>query len=214
MKFLPFIWKNLWRRKVRTIFTLACIVVAFMLFGLLMTIRAAFTLGIELAGLDRLVLIHKVSLIMPLPVSYQARIAAVPGVTAVTHNTWFGGIYQDPANFFAQIALEPETYFKIYTEFRVPDDQMKALLADRQGAIAGRDIADRFGWKIGDRIPIQGTIWRPKSGDGETWEFNLVGIYDGEPGVDKTTFFFRYDYLDENRVQGEGMVRMVHREDR
>jgi putative ABC transport system permease protein len=143
---------------------------------------------------------------MPLPVSYQARIAAVPGVTAVTHNTWFGGVYQDPANFFAQIALEPDTYFKIYTEFQIPEDQMAAFLADRQGAIAGRDTAARFGWKIGDKIPIQGTIWRPKGGDGETWEFNLVGIYDGEPGLDKTTFFFRYDYLDENRVQGEGVV--------
>jgi putative ABC transport system permease protein len=206
VKFLPLIWKSLWRRRVRTAFTLACIVVAFMLFGLLMTIRAAFTLGVELAGLDRLVLIHKVSLIMPLPVSYQARIAAVPGVTAVTHNTWFGGVYQDPANFFAQIALEPDTYFKIYTEFQIPEDQMAAFLADRQGAIAGRDTAARFGWKIGDKIPIQGTIWRPKGGDGETWEFNLVGIYDGEPGLDKTTFFFRYDYLDENRVQGEGVV--------
>jgi putative ABC transport system permease protein len=206
VKFLPLIWKSLWRRRVRTAFTLACIVVAFMLFGLLMTIRAAFTLGVELAGLDRLVLIHKVSLIMPLPVSYQARIAAVPGVTAVTHNTWFGGVYQDPANFFAQIALEPDTYFKIYTEFQIPEDQMAAFLADRQGAIAGRDTAARFGWKIGDKIPIQGTIWRPKGGDGETWEFNLVGIYDGEPGLDKTTFFFRYDYFDENRVQGEGVV--------
>ncbi|MEO7191852.1 MAG: FtsX-like permease family protein [Vicinamibacterales bacterium] len=206
MRYLPLVWKNLWRRKIRTLFTLACIFVAFVLFGLLMTIRTAFTLGVELAGLDRLVLIHKVSLIRPLPIAYQARIASVPGVQAVTHNTWFGGIYQEPSNFFAQIALEPEPYFRIYPEFRLRPEEMKAWLADRQGAVAGRDLAARFGWKVGDRIPIQGTIWHPKGGGNDTWEFNLVGIYDGEPAVDKTQFFFRYDYLDENRSGGEGQV--------
>jgi putative ABC transport system permease protein len=205
MKYLPLIWKSLWRRKVRTIFTLAAIFIAFVLFGILMAIRTAFSFGIDVAGIDRLVLIHKVSLIMPLPVSYQARIASVEGVEAVTHNSWFGGIYQDPQNFFAQIALEPEPYFAIYPEFKVPPDQMKAFLADRQGAIVGRDLATRFNWKIGDRIPIQATIWQPKSGNG-TWEFNLVGIYDGDRGVDKTNFFFRYDYLDENRNFGQGSV--------
>jgi putative ABC transport system permease protein len=94
----------------------------------------------------------------------------------------------------------------IYPEYRLPADQMQAWLADRQGAIAGRALADRFGWKVGDRIPIQGTIWRPKSGTGDTWEFNLVGIYDGDKGVDTTNFYFRYDYLDENRSFGEGLV--------
>ncbi len=206
MKYLPLIWKNLWRRKIRTIFTLACIFIAFLLFGLLMTIRAAFSLGVEIAGMDRLMLIHKISLIMPLPVSYQARIATVPGVTAVTHNSWFGGVYQNPSNFFARIAIEPEAYFAIYPEFRLPPDQMKAWLADRQGAVAGRDLVNRFGWKIGDRIPIRADIWKPKSGDGETWEFNLVGIYEGDKLVDKTNFFFRYDYFDENRQFGQGQV--------
>jgi putative ABC transport system permease protein len=206
VKFLPLVWKNLWRRKVRTVFTLACIFIAFLLFGLLMTIRAAFSFGVEIAGVDRLIIIHKVSLIQPLPVNYKVRLAAVPGVQAVTHNTWFGGIYQDPANFFAQIALEPDVYFGMYPEFRLPPAQMQAWLADRQGAVAGRAVAERFGWKIGDRIPIQATIWRPKSGTGDTWEFNLVGIYDGDPAVDKTNFFFRYDYLDENRSGGAGLV--------
>ena len=205
MKFLPLVWRSLWRRKIRTIFTLLSIFVAFLLFGLLMTIRAAFSLGIDLAGLDRLVLIHKVSLIMPLPVSYQTRLQAVPGVEMATHNTWFGGIYQEPTNFFAQIALQPEAYLKMYPEVHLPPEQLRAWLGDRQGAVAGRDLADRFGWKIGDRIPIQATIWRPKGG-GSAWEFNLVGIYDAEPGFDKTNFFFRYDYLDENRQGGEGLV--------
>ena len=205
MKFVPLIWRSLWRRKIRTVFTVLSIFIAFLLFGLLMTIRAAFSIGVDLAGLDRLMVIHKISIIMPLPSSYQRQLQTVPGVEIVTHNSWFGGIYQDPANFFAQIALEPEPYFAMYPEFHLPPEQMKAWLADRQGAVAGRDLADRFGWKVGDRIPIQGTIYRTKGGS-TAWEFNLVGIYDAGPGVDTTNFFFRYDYLDEARQIGEGSV--------
>jgi len=204
MKFLPLIWKNVWRRKFRTIFTLLSLFIAFLLFGILMTIRMAFTFGVDIAGLDRLVLIHKVSLIMPLPVSYTARLQAVPGVEMATHNTWFGGVYQDPSNFFAQIALEPEPFLKIYPEYQLPPEQLKAWLDDRQGAVVGKDLAERFGWKIGTRVPIQATIWQPQQG--QTWEFNIVGIYDGGDGVDKTQFFFRYDYLDENRRVGQGAV--------
>src|SRR5262249_33451779 len=148
---------NLWRRKVRTIFTLLSIFVAFLLFGFLMTIRAVFSLGVDIAGLDRLMVIHKISIIMPLPVSYQTRLQAVPGVETVTHNTWFGGVYQDPTNFFATIALEPEKYFGMYPEVHLPPDRMKAWLSDRQGAVVGKDLATRFDWKIGDRIPLQGT---------------------------------------------------------
>lgn len=204
MKFLPLLWSSLWRKKFRTIFTLLSVFVAFLLFGLLMTIRMAFSFGVDIAGLDRLVLIHKVSLIMPLPVSYLERLRATEGVDMATHNTWFGGIYQDPANFFAQIVVEPEPFLDIYTEYRLPAEQRQAWLNDRQGAVVGADLARRFGWSVGDRIPIQGTIWQPKQG--EVWDFNIVGIYDGDAGVDKTQFFFRYDYLDENRRQGEGLV--------
>ncbi len=205
MKFLPIVWKNIWRRKIRTLFTLLSVFVAFVLFGLLMTVRTAFTFGVDIAGLDRLVLIHKVSLIMPLPIAYQGQIQAVPGVELATHQTWFGGIYQDPANFFAQIVVEPEPHMRLYPEYELPPEQMQAWLDDRQGAIVGRDLADRFGWSIGDRIPIQATIWQPAD-ESQTWEFNLAGIYDGEDGVDKTQFFFRYDYLDENRSGGQGLV--------
>jgi putative ABC transport system permease protein len=205
MKYLPLIWKSLWRRKVRTTFTLLSIFIAFLLFGILMTIRAAFSIGVDLAGMDRLILIHKISLIMPLPEAYEGRLETVPGVELVSNSNWFGGVYQDQKNSFPQMAVEPEKYMAIYKEFKLPPDQMKAWLNDRQGAIAGRDLANRYNWKIGDRIPIQATIWQPKGG-GLTWEFNLVGIYDGEPGVDKSNFFFRYDYLNENRAQGEGLV--------
>jgi putative ABC transport system permease protein len=204
MKFMPLLWSSLWRKKIRTIFTLLSVFVAFLLFGLLMTIRGAFSFGVDIAGLDRLVLIHKVALIMPLPVSYKERLAATEGVAIASHQTWFGGVYQNPANFFAQMVVEPEPFMKIYPEFVIPDDQVKAWLADRQGAIVGVDLAKRFGWKVGDRIPITGTIWQPKQG--QTWEFNVVGMYDGAAGVDKTQFFFRYDYLDENRADGQGLV--------
>lgn len=205
MKYFPLLWKSLWRKKVRTLFTIGSLFVAFLLFGVLMAIRTAFTFGVEIAGVDRLVLIHKVSLIMPLPISYQARLQSTPGVEVATHNTWFGGVYQDPSNFFAQIVVDPQPFMKIYPEYNLPPEQMSAWLADRQGAIVGVDLAKRFGWKVGDRVPIQATIWQPKGG-GITWEFNIAGIYDGEQGVDKTQFFFRYDYLDENRAGGEGLV--------
>jgi len=205
MKFVPLIWKNIWRRKFRTTFTLLSIFIAFVLFGILMTIRYSFSFGVEIAGADRLVLIHKVSLIMPLPVSYQTRLEQTKGVEVASHQTWFGGIYQDPSNFFANIAVEPDPFLKTYPEFILPPEQVEAWRNDRQGAIIGRDLAERFNWKIGDRVPLTATIWLPKSG-GTTWEFNIVGIYDGGDGVDKTQMFFRYDYLDENRIQGEGQV--------
>ena len=205
MKYLPLVWKNVWRRWFRTICTMLVIMVAFFLFGILMTIRMAFTFGVDIAGADRLVLIHKVSLIMPLPLSYLPKLQSTPGVELATHSSWFGGIYQDPSNFFAQIAVEPEPFMTIYKEYVLPPDQMKAWLADRQGAIVGKDLAERFGWKIGQRIPLTGTIFQPRGG-GQTWEFNVVGIYDGGDGVDKTQFFFRYDYLEENRTFGQGTV--------
>jgi len=204
MKFLPLIWKNVWRRKFRTTFTLLSIFIAFLLFGILMTIRTSFGYGVEIAGLDRLVLINKITLIMPLPLSYKLQLEQVPGVQTVTHQSWFNGIYQDPSNFFANIAVEPEPFMKIYAEYILPPDQMKAWLGDRQGAIVGKDLAARFNWKVGDRIPLTGTIYQPKQG--QTWEFNISGIYDGADAVDKTQLFFRYDYLTENSRNGEGLV--------
>jgi putative ABC transport system permease protein len=151
-----------------------------------------------------MVLIHKVSLIMPLPVSYLDRLRTTEGVKMATHNTWFGGVYQDPSNFFAQIVVEPEPFLAIYPEFTVSPEHLAAWKADRQGALVGVDLARRFGWKVGDRVPIQATIWQPKQG--QVWEFNISGLYDGGDSVDKTQFFFRYDYLDENRRNGTGAV--------
>lgn len=197
MKYLFLIAAGLKRRRLRTFLTVGSIAVAFILFGLLSATNKGFNAGVDLAGNERLVLIHKVSIIQLLPISYQERIAGVVGVDRVTHGTWFGGIYQDPRNFFAQIAVEPEGFFDLYPEYKLPEDQMKTWLATRSGAVAGRLLADKFGWKVGDRIPIQGTIWRPQGGSA-AWEFDLVGIYEaGSKDADQTQFFFRQDFLEE-----------------
>ena len=196
MKFLPLVWRNLLRRKVRTIFTVLSIFTAFVLFGVLMALRAAFSMGIELAGADRLMVLNKISLIMPLPESYGGRVRAIEGVTDVTHANWFGGYYRETRNAFANMAVDPESWLRMYPEFQLPEEQKKAWLADRQGAIVGADTARRFDWKVGDRVPLEATIFRRP--DGRAWEFNIDGIYDSPvKGTDKTQLFFHYDYLSE-----------------
>jgi putative ABC transport system permease protein len=203
MKYFPLIWRNLFRRKVRTIFTLASVFIAFVLYSFLMVVQNAFSMGVDVAGADRLVLMHKVSLIQLLPISYADRIRSTEGVTHVGHSTWFGGTYQDKVNQFAVMAVDP-AYFQLYPEARIPQEQVQMWLADRQGAIVGRSTATKYGWKIGDKIPIQATIWQPKQGN--TWFFNIDGIYDAEKGFDTTNFFFHYEYLDENRRGAYGLV--------
>lgn len=204
MKYVSLMWRNLLRRKFRTIFTIGCIFISFVLFSFLMVVRTAFTLGIDFAGADRLWLFHKVSIIQFIPVSYEEEILRTPGVAMATHCTWFGGSYQNKPNQFAVFATDVDKYLKLYPEFKVPPEQLAALLADRQGAIVGRDTAIRYGWKVGDRIPILADIWQPM--DGQTWYFNIAGIYDGDKNADKTQFLFRYDYFDENRRGGKGNV--------
>lgn len=202
MKYLHLVWRNLMRKRARTILTLLSIFIAFVLYGALIAVKTAFGAGVELAGLDRLVTIHKVSLIQPLPESYGRKILAVDGVAQVAHGTWFGGVYQDPKNFFAQIAIDPG-YLDVYPEIGLPPEQKEAWLANRTGAIVGRQTAERFGWQVGDRIPIQGTIWRTP--DDAAWEFTLDGIYDAGKGFDTTNFFFHQKYLSET-TGVEGIV--------
>lgn len=206
MKFLHLIWGNLKRKKLRTILTVLSILVAFVLFGFLAAIKQALVGGVALAGADRLIVRHKVSLIQLLPEAHKARMLRVPGVTAVAHQTWFGGIYQDPKNFFMQCPVEPEEFMAMFPEFLLPPEQMKAWLSTRTGAVVGRSTADRFGWKIGDKVPIMSPIWRVLP----VWEFEIVGIFDGrDKGSDTTALFFRYDYFDEVRRGqnwGAGMV--------
>lgn len=206
MKYLPLVWKNLGRRKVRTFFTILSIAVAFILFAILSALRTGFSGGLELAGADRLITTHKLALIQPLPESYEADIEALEGVVNATHGTWFGGVYQNPRNFIAQIAVEPEEWLSMFPEYRVDEVEREAWVADRTGAIAGSALAAKYGWQVGDRIPIQGTIWRRKDGS-RTWDFTLRGIYEGaEEGTDDSQLFFQYDYLDEGRAAGDGTV--------
>ena len=201
MKFAPLILANLFRKKLRTTLTIGSFAVALFLFGLLAVVRGAFNQGIDVAGADRLVIVNKVSIIQPLPFSYRDQILRIPGVKDITFDNWFGGVYQDERNFIPQFAIDTENQRKVFPEFIVPDDQWKAFLEDRQGAIAGANTAKRFGWKTGDRIPIKGTIYQG------SWEFNLRGIYTGErPSDDLTQFWFHYDYLDERREFGKGQV--------
>ncbi len=206
MRFLHLIGSNLRRRKLRTALTLLSIVVAFILYGYLAAIARAMNQGVSLAGADRLMVRHRVSITQPLPESYQRRILSIPGVEAAAHASWFGGIYQDPRNFFAQMAIVPEDCLDLYPEFLVPKEQRLAFIRTRTGAMVGRHTAEKYGWKIGDRIPIQATVWVKKDGE-TTWEFDLVAIYDGaEAGTDTTNFYFHYDYLDEARAFGKGLV--------
>jgi putative ABC transport system permease protein len=205
MKFLHLVWCNLKRKKLRTSLTLLSIVVAFILFGFLSAIQEALVGGVALAGADRLIVREKVSIINLLPVSYEARMDRIPGVDFATHQTWFGGIYQDPKNFFMQNPVEPEKFLKIHPEILLPPEQEKAWLATRTGAVVGRRTADRLHWKIGDKVPIQSTIW--SANGSRAWTFDIVGIYEGkDKGTDTTPLFFRYDYFDEARSGAKGEV--------
>ena len=194
MRFLPLILANLRRRKIRTILTIGSFAVALFLFGLLGAIRYGFRQGIDVAGADRLVVIGRTSIIQPLPLPYQDRIRRIPGVRDVAHATWLGGVYQDPRNFFPQFAIVPDDWRRMYPEFRVDESQWTAFLADRQGVVIGRKLAERFGWSVGDRIPLKA----PGYLGGGSWEFNVRGIYRGtRPNDDETQFWLRHDYLYE-----------------
>jgi putative ABC transport system permease protein len=201
MKYVHLVLSNLFRKKTRTALTTGSFAVALFLFGILAVVDGAFQQGVDVAGVDRLVVLNRVSIIQPLPLAYRDRLLRVPGVTHVTFANWFGGVYQDERNFFPQFAIDRESYRQMFTEFVVPDDQWQAFQTDKEGAIVGEALAERFKWKLGDRIPIKGTIFAG------TWEFNIRGIYHGRRVQDDTTqFWFRWDYLDERKAFTKGMV--------
>jgi putative ABC transport system permease protein len=192
MKFLGLIRANLFRKKIRLLLTLGSFAVALFLFGMLAVIRFAFSGGVDIAGADRLVVINRTSIIQPLPLAYADKIRKIPGVKELTYANWFGGVYQDERNFFAQFAMDVDNWRKVYPEFDVPEDQWQNFMKDRQGAIAGAATAKRFGWKVGDRIPIKGTFL------GGVWEFNLDGIYHGtRQADDETQFWFHWKRYEE-----------------
>ncbi len=202
MKFWSLIWANLTRKKVRLLLTLGSFAVALFLFAFLAVVRDAFNRGGGVAAANRLVVINRVSIIQTIPLSYRDKIRNIPGVENVTHDNWFGAIYQDEKNFFPQFVIDPDSQRQVYSELVVPDDQWNNFLKDRTGAIAGASTVKRFGWKIGDRIPLKTTIY-----GGGAWEFNLDGVYHGtRPGDDETQLWFQWDYFEErvpDRFKGQ-----------
>ena len=198
MKFSHLIFANLFRKKIRLLLTIGSFAVALFLFAFLSVVKDAFGRGADVAGADRLVIINRVSIIQPLPLSYRDKILRIQGVKAITHNNWFGGVYQEEKNFFPQFVIDVENQRKVIPELIVPDDQWANFVKDRQGAIAGASLAKRFGWKIGDRIPIKNALF----GGAATWDFNLDGIYHGKrPQDDESQFWFQWDYFEERMPQ-------------
>ena len=195
MKFLGLIFANLKRKKLRLALTVGSFAVALVLFTFLAVVKSAFSRGTEIAGADRLVIVNRIGLIQVLPISYRDKILTIPGVKAITHNHWFGGVYQDEKNFFPQFAIDVENQRQVMTELVVPDDQWQNFVKDRQGAVVGARTAQRFGWKVGDRVPIKNSLYGPT----RTWEFNIDGIYHSErPGGDESQFWLQWKYFDEN----------------
>ena len=192
MHFFKLILRNAMRHKLRTALTVLGLVVAFLSFGLLQTIVDAWYAGAEGAAPDRLISRNAVSLVVPLPFHYRDKIRSVEGVKTVAAANWFAGVYKEPKNFFPQFAVEPVAYFSMFPEYRIPEDDFRAFMRDRKGAIVGRKLADTYGFRVGDTVPLRGTIFPG------TWEFVVRAIYDaGEPKTDTSQFFFHWDYLNE-----------------
>ena len=188
--------KNAFRHKLRTILTVVGITIAILAFGLLRTVVTAWYAGVEASSASRLVTRNAISLIFSLPISYREKLIRMPGVRQVSLANWFGGVYVTEKNFFPNFAIEPKSYLELYPEFVLEPAEKEAFLHDRKGAVAGRKLAQRFGWKVGDSIPLRGTIYPG------TWLFVLRGIYRGaERSTDENQFFFQWDHLNESMLK-------------
>ena len=204
MRYTSLIWAGIWRKKTRTIFTFLAILLAFVLFGMLQGVNRAFNAGVEAANVDRLYVLSRISLIEQLPYSHLANIETVPGVEAVAHGAWFGPYYQDPKNFLFSYAVDPALYMDMYPEFRLPQDQLSAFVNTRTGAVVGKMLAAKYGWEVGDRVPLVSTIWT-KPGGSSNWEFDIVGIFDHDPNNSQANLFLiNYDYFEEAREFAKG----------
>jgi len=206
MKYLHLIWASLFRSKTRTLLTLLSVVTAFLLFGMLDSVRVAFNSSANVAGYDRLITTSKLSITQSLPYSLASQIASVPGVANVSYAQWFGGIYQDTKNFFPNFAVGPG-YLELYPEWVLPPEQLKAFNAERTGAIVGEALAKQFGWKLGDTIPLQATIF-PTKGSND-WTFKLVGIFklaDRKRQGEERQMVFNWKYFDEANDYIKGQV--------
>jgi len=207
MKYFPLLWATLWRKKTRTIFTLLSIVAAFLLFGMLQGVSSAFNRTADLANVNRLVVVSKISFTESLPYAQMAQIEAVPGVDGVSYASWFGAYFQDPKNFVFSFPVDPERHFDMFPELKLAPEQLEAFKRNRAGAVIGAEVAKKYGWKIGDHVPLHSTIWTRKADGQSDWSFDIVGIYTapGDPSQE-SQFFFQHEYFDEARAFGRGKV--------
>jgi len=208
MKYAPLVLKHLRRNWIRTLSTVLAMSVCIFLFCTLQTVVEAVNFGLHAGNSSRLVTRHYVSLVYNLPMTYKARVAAIPGVTNTVTNAWFGGIYRDPKNFFANYATEPEAFLQIYPEVILPPDQKEKWFHDQRGAIIGRKLAERFGWKVGDTFELESSI--PPYRIGHPFDFVVDGIYDtNSPAFDINSMYFHYKYLYEATGRNVGIGWLV-----
>ena len=206
MGFTNLILKNLSRHKLRTSLLVLCIFVAFTVYGVLKTLETAFNAGVEFSAANRLVTVNKINFTQSMPYAYYNRVKNVDGVKAVTFSKWFGGYYQEPKNFVVALAVEPESFFEVYEDFVINDDEKANFLKDRRGLIVGESLAGKFNWKVGDSIPLSSTIYSNKDG-GHTWQFTIQGIFKGnKPQVDTNFVAMHYDYFDLSITFGSGTI--------
>jgi len=204
-KYLPLLSASLRRKRLRTFFTLASIVVAFLLFGLAESLRYSLQSGVDVAGADRLLTMHKVSFTQLLPKSYESRIRAIDGVVDVTPQTWFGAWFRDERNQIPTFPVNPLPFLRMYPEYALPEDQRQAWMADRSGILIGRGVADLTGWTVGEAVPLRSSIWRRANGS-DVWEVTVRGIYDLPQGGDTRQILMHHEYFEEARGQGKGLV--------
>jgi len=206
MKYFKLIWAGLWRKKSRTIFTLLSIVVAFLLFGLLQGINQGFNQAVQNLNVDRLYVSARTNMTDGLPFAYAARIKGVQGVRAVSHWTYFGGYYQDSKNVIPAFSTDAEALFKVYRELKIKPEYLEAMKRTRTGALVSEKLAEKYHWKVGDRVPIGTSIWTDKQGS-NTWDFDIVGTFDSSAvGAGMPEFYFNHAYFDEAAAFGNGVV--------
>ncbi len=202
MTLIELVRKNLFRKRLRTILTIIAIFMAFAIYGVLATFQNAMNAGIDTAAADRLMVTNKINFTLPMPIAYVQRTRQVKGVATVTHSNWFGGYFRDSKVFFAALAVDPETYLNLYPEYLLTPAERQTFLSDKTALVAGRAVAEQFGWKVGDRIPLKSNIFSQKNGS-DTWDFVIAGIAKGaNERVDTNWVIFHYDYFKDTRSFG------------
>jgi putative ABC transport system permease protein len=206
MKLWGLVWANLFRKRLRTFLTLASLAIAFLLFGFLQSLDNVFSGGADFIGASRLITQARISFTQALPMRQLQALERTPGVQDVSYAQWFGGIYQEPKNFFPQFAVDPERFFKVYPEWVLPDAQKQRFINIRASAIVGQRLAEKFKWKVGDQIPLTSSIWPTQTGD-KLWSFEVAGIFTGkdeEWATRANLMYLNFNYFDEERQFGRG----------